>query len=149
MLMRRIRALEAEVDVADDEPFIVTQVEERRGVLLAGMASRGGEQQNRTEGAARRDAQATGRLVDPAIERRDEVLDYPHAERCLAELSAQRGYPRPANMSQDVSRAHSSTRFRSKRQHPDERNAVDSPHHGPYSDQGADGEHNSDHADTS
>ena len=88
-------------------------------------------------------------LVDPAIERRDEVLDYPHAERSLAELSAQRGYARRANTSQDVSRAHTSTRFRSKRQHPDERNAMDSPHHGSYGDQGADGENNSDHADTS
>lgn len=75
----RVGTLKARVDVAQDQPFPVAQIEDWRGVLPARFASRGGEQEGRRERVE--GPLSAGDAVHEPIQRRDKMLDEPHAQR--------------------------------------------------------------------
>ncbi len=74
-----VRAFEARVDIAHNKPATIAKVEDRGRAVCTATAPCSSQQQQRPNGLACRNPPPSSALIDPAVKRRDNVLDDPHA----------------------------------------------------------------------
>jgi hypothetical protein len=72
--------LEARIDVTDNQPVIIAEIEDGNRVLSSCAPASGSKQEPWREPPPERDPTPAGPAIEPAVQRRDEMLDYPDAQ---------------------------------------------------------------------